>query len=132
MKNNAGDNVMGKRILPYKIVLPDNQRWIATPWFTKQHYEVMAETLRGIRATMPTMLVVEPVADSIYEMMVAQIGLMFAQDNRQFDSFRFAAACITNTTRGARRGGKKRAAPPLPHGNTKGDENEHFNDGPGY
>ena len=62
---------------------------------TKKDYQKLAATVREMRKGMeasPT-LAHGAVVDVAIEIVIARIGLMLAEDNKNFDSFVFAAAC---------------------------------------
>ena len=91
---------------------PHPRQWENVPQFAKRHYEAIAEALRGVHRHLEIMLPPDR-AQAVQEMVVAQLGLMLARDNKEFDSFRFAAASIVG---GSTR--RKEAPPPrLPDGN---------------
>ena len=55
--------------------------------FARRHYEAMAEAMRGVQRHLEWKLPPDK-AQEIYEMVVAQVALVLAHDNKQFDSFK--------------------------------------------
>ena len=88
---------------------PHPRQWENVPQFAKRHYEAIAEVLRGVHRHLEIMLPPDR-AQAVQEMVVAQLGLMLARDNKEFDSFRFAAASIVGGS--TRRKGEPAALPP--------------------
>lgn len=60
----------------------------------KKDYEKLATAVKEIDAALRQMLLMgRPDAAAISEMVAARIGLALAQENKKFDSWRWAAAC---------------------------------------
>lgn len=81
--------------LDYEKLLRDAYGGLKT--LRKKDYEKLASAIKDIGDTVEQMFMENPPgrpdAAAIRELVAARIGLVLAQDNKDFDSFRFAAAC---------------------------------------
>lgn len=72
------------------------------PAFSKRHYVALAKICQEIRHQMDTLFIHRALADELSEMIIARMGMMLAEDNSLFDSFRFVATARAPIARRAK------------------------------